>query len=444
MTSKKNFTGAHPLAEQSQQSADALQTKLKQIKSDATEYAEALDAARVREAKLASALKAFHEKRSRVMEWGDSSHTLVALNENGNPIGLERGCGLSTVDNKVDAYQAEYQHEQPGMVTLVNEMQILSNELTEGQHVDAEAVAEQQTARKADIDELSISAEKYEEQLNGILRRETDLVATQKQFKAGASKLENWLSNSLALTAIPEDSETATAFGPGNNVEAIEILADTFAEQHTNKVDQYQSLLNEMTEKAAVLGDGGHEYGPTASSQIEELRTQLAEAGNNATTYSQALEESLARENDLLASLKKFNSHERRIGAWSDTCSGMVTVHDCGLGVNLREIQNKLDQFQNRYTAKVETNNEAINGPMQDLSYLLLTGEHASAPICQEKLETLTGKVTTLESDAATYFKDLQDALVREQELESNLKAFRAGLQQVESWVKNCDERVIW
>jgi hypothetical protein len=215
--------GAHPEAEESQQSALALQTKLKQIKKDAQVYSEVLDAARAREAQLASALKAFHEKRSRVMEWSDSSHQLVALSDNETPVGLERGCGLATVENKVDAFQAEYQLRQPLMQTLVDEMKQLSNELTEGQHAEADAVVEQQTARKADIEELGVCAIAYEEKLNGVLRREMDLVAAQKQFKAGASKLENWLGNTLALTAIPQEVSDQP-FGPGNNIEAIELL----------------------------------------------------------------------------------------------------------------------------------------------------------------------------------------------------------------------------
>ena len=162
-------------------SAEALDAKFNQIKNDAATYAETLDAARAREVQLVSTHKAFNEKKSRVMEWCDSSHGLISLNEQGNPIGLEQSCGLATVENKVDAFQAEIKLQQQVMHTLVAEMEVLSGTLTEGLHADASAVAEQQVARKADIEELNALAEDYEEKLNAALAREQHLVDTQKR-----------------------------------------------------------------------------------------------------------------------------------------------------------------------------------------------------------------------------------------------------------------------
>jgi len=434
--------GRHPNAEQCRASNDALAAKMVEIKEAAVLHGAALDAARAREARLVTAHKAFHEKKSRVMEWCDATHQLMALNENQVPLGLERGCGLVTVESRVDAFSAEYQLQVPVINTLVSEMQSLSEELKEGCHAEAEAVAEQQAVRRTDVEGLASDSVEYEEELTKILARENDLVATQKQFKAGASKLETWLATTLALTNVPEE-KSEQAFGPSHNVEDIELLSDTFAEQHTNKIESYQTLLNELSDKAGLLGDGGHQYGPAATSQVDELRTQIAEARNNASKYEDELRGAMERENILLGNLKKFNSLERRIGAWTDACSGMVTVRDYGLGVNLKEIKEKMDVYTTRYATRVDGHKETLEHEMSDLVYSLMDGEHSSGEGCRERLDGLSGRVSGLEDNASTYLSEITKAQQREQELEKHLKAFRAVLQRVEAWVESCNDRVL-
>ena len=415
--------GRHPNAEQCRASNDALAAKMVEIKEAAVLHGAALDAARAREARLVTAHKAFHEKKSRVMEWCDATHQLMALNENQVPLGLERGCGLVTVESRADAFSAEYQLQVPVINTLVSEMQSLSEELKKGFHAEAAAVAEQQAVRRTDVEGLASDSVEYEEELTKILARENDLVATQKQFKAGASKLETWLATTLALTNVPEE-KSEQAFGPSHNVEDIELLSDTFAEQHTNKIESYQTLLNELSDKAGLLGDGGHQYGPAATSQVDELRTQIAEARNNASKYEDELRGAMERENILLGNLKKFNSLERRIGAWTDACSGMVTVRDYGLGVNLKEIKEKMDVYTTRYATRVDGHKETLEHEMSDLVYSLMDGEHSSGEGCRERLDGLSGRVAGLEDNASTYLSEITKAQQREQELEKHLKDF--------------------
>jgi Ca2+-binding EF-hand superfamily protein len=432
--------GGHPDAEQTNGSLGALTEKFAEIKQRARVYADSLEAARSREAALTGAHKTFQEKRARVLEWSDNAHKLLTLNEQGGPAGLDRGCGLAATERKGDAFSAEYDSQQPIIQELVNDMQALSDQLTQGKHAQAEASSEQLSTRITDMASLSEEATAYEQALARVLQRENDLVTAQKLFKAGAAKVDNWLSGTRGLVVMEGDDagSEAAPYGPGRNREDIELLTDSLNEQYTNKVDQNMALLEDLAAKSAVLGDGGHVYASAAASQTEELRTQAAEVSNLVKAYEAALQGALQRESDLLTALKAFNSHERRISTWVDNCTQMVTGHDHGLGVNLREVQAKLDAYHARYDGRKTANLEILDGVMQEDVYKLMEGQHAAAPDCEERLRVLGTRTAALDTEAQAYLKELEEALAREQALEASLKSFRSGLQDVDSWLKSC------
>jgi Ca2+-binding EF-hand superfamily protein len=432
--------GGHPDTEKTNASLDALSEKFADVKKRARVYADALEAARSREAALTSAHKTFQEKRARVLEWSDSAHKLLTLNEQGGPAGLDRGCGLASTEQKGDAYNAEYESQEPIIQELVNDMRTLSDQLTQGKHAHAEASAEQLASRIADMASLSDEATAYGEALSRVLERENNLVTAQKLFKAGAAKVDAWLSGTRGLIIMGRDGDDpeAVPYGPGHNREDIELLIDSLNEQYTNKVDQNMALLDDLSAKSAVLGDGGHVYASTAASQTEELRTQSAEVSNLVKRYESALQSALQRESKLLTSLKAFNSHERRISTWADNCTQMVTSHDFGLGINLREVQAKLDAYNARYDGRKTANLEILDSAMQEDVYTLMEGQHAAAKDCEERLRALGTRMAALDTEAQAYLKELEEALAREQDLEANLKSFRAGLQDIDSWLEAC------
>ena len=75
---------------------------------------------------------------------------------------------------------------------------------------------------------------------------------------------------------------------------------------------------------------------------------------------------------------------------------------------------------------------------MQESVYKLVDGQHASAVDCKERMDVLLSRTTDINVEAQSYLKELEQALHREQDLEANLKSFRVGLQNVESWFDSC------
>ena len=118
-------------------------------------------------------------------------------------------------------------------------MQLLSDELTKGKHAQADATAEQLANRIADMESLSKEAGAYTEAFARVLKRENDLVTAQKLFKAGAGKVDNWLSGTRNLVVTEGQDSEGLPYGPGHNREEIELLMDNLNEQYTNKVDAY-------------------------------------------------------------------------------------------------------------------------------------------------------------------------------------------------------------
>ena len=435
--------GNHSEIKKIEETLNALTEKFSSVQNNLKAYSDHLLEGKSREISLLGALKAFQEKRARVVEWSDRAHKILTLNDQGSPAGLERGCGLMAAERRLDAYRAEYESQQPIIKELANDMQTLSTKLTEGRHAQANAIAEQLANRLAGVSSLSAKAELFITAINKVLERENNLVTMQKLFKASAAKIDSWLCSTRALIAIHSgdnvDNIATTPYGPGHSREEIELLIDNLNEQYTNKVDQIASLLEDLSIKSKVLGDGGHAFAASAAAQSEELVTQSAEMDNLVKAYRNELQNALERELKLLADLKAFKSHERRISKWIDNCTQMVSRHDYGLGVSIREIQAKLDVYNVRYEGRKGNNLEILNGVMQDKAYSLIEGQHALGPDCKERLASLGDRADALDTEARNYLNDLEKALVREQGLETNIKAFRSGLQLIEAWVENID-----
>ncbi len=84
-----------------------------------------------------------------------------------------------------------------------------------------------------------------------------------------------------------------------------------------------------------------------------------------------------------------------------------------------------------------------VRFPSRFHSVIFLFRQHSSAADCQDRLDALTARIATLEEQANTYQADLNAAVAREQELERNLKTFRANLQHVDQWCSSCIEKLL-
>ena len=72
------------------------------------------------------------------------------------------------------------------------------------------------------------------------------------------------------------------------------------------------------------------------------------------------LDAALQREIDLIGKLKSFNTGHRAVAGWVATSMVLVRSHDYGLGVPIREVQQKIDTLNARYTSKVPINAETV------------------------------------------------------------------------------------
>ncbi len=420
--------GGHSDSEKVQERLKNDTSQLEALKQQAAVYQEALEASLTREQQLVSSLKEFRAKASKVDSWIASIRAVVDSTD------YEKGVGLAHIDDKLHTLQSEYDVQSPTFHNTLSDLASLADAIVEGQHADADATKAHFDDTNAKMTALDADAEAYQQRLNDAHAHEEQMHSIFKDFNDKIAKLESWCD-------IVEVRMRSVDVPHGCGLQKIETAIDSFQFEYQSQIGTYEEMLADLGDLRSQLVSGMHGNAQEATEQLEACTSRTNDMHTLGSSVSAQLQATFAHESDQVVVLKEFNSLKAKIENWVQNCNRLMQDKEFGLGINFDQLEIKLDAFNNSYT-NGSSLHHGILEQLQDHVKKLESGNHVKAADVKKGKAALDQEVGSLQVNAQTYERQLQDALQREAKLIESLKAFNSSATKMQSWLDSCLELV--